>query len=607
MNVFDLIRRPVAAVSFILLASALSAFGGTNLVVWDTMKATAKWQVVPSNLMELEKDPLKSASDPGYYGRDYVFSGDVAVAVRSAAFIAYISRDSGRVYIKHGKLETAGETLDDTAKFPEQLERFFPFKPMLFGEIFVGTTKRVTDFELIRNTADEVVLRAEFGNGDAVTYSFGDNEIIEVKPAGSIKKVGFKGATEFVVAPGFVGDDLIFKPEDGERVSIPAENMLVNLLSGEGRMAVMTWPGKANVIATKQGDYLSSMEVETATGEPVFIAALSAPGIWHREKLGAEFLEKDKTLEWKAPFMAKWQTQLIEGNVKTTYAFRHAKGTVWRGVAGSYNYPVWFEGDKANFSLSKKVPAKGEAIIYFLEGDDTPSSVLTPVDVLKMTLGRPAADKILDVEGRKLRTHHGASGSNVHRACTCGYTEAIQAVFEKGEECDKKEFVDQSIQDMIYFVKAHLARIDEYRGFATNLTEYLHTAAKSNPALKEYLEDLEATVQQIPAEYENQKENMKSLEYAAELEKKTMALTGKKDPENLKRYMDLLKLWRGMGGAQDGVVAQYHILARKIFQDAGYNVASVGDAKALDVAQEIRARCKQILRNPDGYEIWADY
>jgi hypothetical protein len=369
---------------------------------------------------------------------------------------------------------------------------------------------------------------------------------------------------------------------------------------------VMTWPGKANVTATRHGDYLGAMEVETA-GEPIFIAALTAPGIWHREKLGAEFLEKDKTIEWKAPFMARWKTQLIEGNVKTSYAFRHAKGTVWRGVAGSYNYPVWFEGAKANFSLSKKVPPKGEAVIYFLEGEDTPAGVLTPVDVLKATLGRTMAAKILDVEGRKLRTHHGEAGSNVRRACTCGYTEAIQAVFEKGEECDKREFVDQSIQDMIYFVKAHVERIDEYRAFATNLTEYLRTTAKSNPELKEYLEDLEATSQQIPAEYENQKENMKSLEYAAELEKKTMALTGKKDPENLKRYMELLKLWRAMGGAQDFVVAHCHTVTRKIFQDAGYGCVGVRNEKAVEVAKEVMARCKQILRNPDGYEIWANY
>ena len=28
---------------------------------------------------------------------------------------------------------------------------------------------------------------------------------------------------------------------------------------------------------------------------------------------------------------------------------------------------------------------------------------------------------------------------------------------------------------------------------------------------------------------------------------------------------------------------------------------------AEEVAKEIRGRCRQCLRNPDGYEIWADY
>ena len=60
-----------------------------------------------------------------------------------------------------------------------------------------------------------------------------------------------------------------------------------------------------------------------------------------------------------------------------------------------------------------------------------------------------------------------------------------------------------------------------------------------------------------------------------------------------------------MGGAQDYLVAQCHTITRKLFQEAGYGC--VNEAKAVAAAQEIRARCRQVLRNPDGYEIWADY
>ena len=69
--------------------------------------------------------------------------------------------------------------------------------------------------------------------------------------------------------------------------------------------------------------------------------------------------------------------------------------------------------------------------------------------------------------------------------------------------------------------------------------------------------------------------------------------------------MELLKAWRDMGGAQDYVVAKCHTITRNLCQVAGYGCATLPPAVAL--AEEIRAACRQTLRNPDGYEIWADY
>jgi len=98
---------------------------------------------------------------------------------------------------------------------------------------------------------------------------------------------------------------------------------------------------------------------------------------------------------------------------------------------------------------------------------------------------------------------------------------------------------------------------------------------------------------------------MKSQEHASELARQTMALTVSKATNNLTAYMELLKAWRAMGGAQDYLVAQCHTITRKLFQEAGYGC--VNDPNAVLVAEEVRARCRQVLRNPDGYEIWADY
>ncbi len=98
---------------------------------------------------------------------------------------------------------------------------------------------------------------------------------------------------------------------------------------------------------------------------------------------------------------------------------------------------------------------------------------------------------------------------------------------------------------------------------------------------------------------------MGSSEYAGQLTRQTLALTSKKDPNNLKAYLELLKAWQAMGGAQDYVLAQCHTITRKLCQEAGY--AGVDQPKAVALAEEIRARCRQILRNPDGYVVWADY
>jgi hypothetical protein len=215
------------------------------------------------------------------------------------------------------------------------------------------------------------------------------------------------------------------------------------------------------------------------------------------------------------------------------------------------------------------------------------------------------AEGILDVAGRKLRTHHRRGGDGVHRACTCGCTEAIQAVFEAGQELAKKDYVKEALGDMNYFVECHVERIDEYRRFAEEMIQFLQAKKTASPELKPYLESLEQIVQQIPQEYSVQKENMKSPEHAAELSRQTMALTSSKGTNNLSAYMELLKAWRAMDNAQDYVVALCHTITRKLFQEAGYDC--INTATAVAVAQEVRARCRQALRNPDGYEIWADY
>ncbi len=589
-----------------------------NVVVWDTVARFADavdvadkagWKPVPTDLLTLEADPPKAASDPGYYGREYSFTGDAVVENRSLAAVFWSARGRVVIYSKANASLPGGAS----AANPGLGRRILEFTPLQTKT----QPARISLCELLRNADDEVALEVFFstrGSTDSsAVFVFGKTEIIEIKPAANMKGVSLLGAVAYGVVPGFVGDDLIFDPAEypsANTLCIPAENLFLGLLPGEEETLVMTWPkGKQQLKLGLNQEQPGKRLIESLDfdndQQGFYLAALGAPGIWHREELKPSYLEKDTAIHWKRPFPAKWKTQLTEAGVRTTFTFRESKGQIWRGVPGSYNYPVWFNGDDAFYHLSKKVPPQGESLIYFLEGEDTPLTVSTPVDILKATLGRSMSDSILDIAGRKLRTHHRRGGAGVHRACTCGCTEVIQAVFESGEEVTKKEYIKGALDDMIYFVQHHVERIEEYRRFADDTIKFLQAKGSSSPDLKAYVDRLEQIAEQIPQEYNVQKENMKSLDYADELAHQTIDLTSRKDPTNLKAYMELLKTWRAMGGAQDYVVAQCHAITRKLCQEAGYGC--VAQPQAAELAQEIRRRCRQCLRNPDGYEIWADY
>lgn len=590
----------------------------TNIVLWDAgsrfgeaadVEHRADWKAVPSEMFVFETEPAKAASDPGYYGREYSFKGDAVVENQSLAAVFWSAKGRVVIYSKT-KVAPPGGTAPESAGLGHKMIELLPL-------LTKSRPGPITRCEILRNAGDEVLLEAFFSVPGAAeisaVFSFGRSEIVEIMPGEKMQGVGLLSPIEYGIVPGFVGDDLIFGPTEfaaGDLLTLPSENVFVGLLKGEASELVMTWPkGSQRLQLRLASDPKGKRVVESVDfhndGQSLYLAVLSAPGLWHREELKPAFLEKDVTLGWKRPFAAKWKTQFTEVGVRTTFNFRESKDQIWRGVPGSYNYPVWFEGGKAVYHLSKKVPPKGESIVYFLEGQHTPLDMATPVDVIKATLGLPTSATLLDVAGRRLRTHHRRGGDGVHRACTCGCTEAIQAVFEAGQEVTRKDDVKEALADMNFFVRCHVERIQEYTKFAAGLIQFLQAQAKAVPDLKPFCDLLEQTVQQIHQEYSVQKENMKSLEHAEALTRQTLGLTDSKSPNNVKAYMELLKAWRAMGGAQDYVLAQCHTITRKLFQEAGYGCAK--DTSALAVAQEVRARCRKVLRNPDGYEIWADY
>ncbi|MBU6402417.1 MAG: hypothetical protein KGS61_19025 [Verrucomicrobia bacterium] len=600
-----------------LLTAGFRAQSATNVVLWDSstpfvdavhLDLRTTWRPVPENPFVLETNPLKSASDPGYYGRPYAFHGDAVVENARLTAVCWSTKGQVVLYPK-----TASAQPNGPLAAPALNPLVVSFAPLEDRSVPLA----IDHCEVVRNVGDEVVLEVFFSPQGtphlSATLALGKDMIVEIKPGPALKGIRVSSPIAQAIAPSFIGDDLLLNAADyptARTLSLPADDFLLGLLSGENGMLVMTWPkGGQRVRLQLAQPQAGRRQIESvdfdSDGRAVYLAVLSAPGLWHEENLSAAYLEKDTVSNWRRPFAARWKTELAEDSIPTTFTFRAAKGQVWRGVSGSYTYPVWFDGEKTCFHLSKKVPPTGQSIIYFEEGQDTPPSLTTPVDVLRTTLGMDLADAILDPEGRELRTHHRRGAVGVRRACTCGCTEAIQAVFEASREFDQRDYVAGAVDDMLYFVRHHVERINEYLRFAGAMTSYLQAQAAKSPALQTYLAGLERTVAQIPQEFNVQKQNMKSLDYADDLARQTLALTGRQDAANLKAYLDLGEAWRAMGGAQDYVLASCHCITRKLFQEASYGCVELPEA--VPVAREIRDRCRQCLRHPDGYEIWPDY
>jgi hypothetical protein len=577
-----------------------------NTLIWDTqspfgnkvdLRDRANWKIVPSNLLTLETNPSAAISDPSYYGREYSFKGDVVV--ENEHLITVFSSTKGRVVI-YSRADSSQKKLE---LIPLQLKA----KPA-----------SITLSRILQNTGDQAALEITFSAKEtednySAIFSFDKKQIVEIKPAENMKGISLLSPIEYGVVPSFIGDDLIFNPREYPSITtlhIPSDNLFLGLLEGRNNMLVITWPGRKQqmrlVLDNKERNprLVESVDFDN-DGKSIYLALLDAPGIWHKEQLKPSYLEKDVAVNWKRPFPAKWKTQLLEAGVKTTFKFRESKNKIWRAIIGHYPYPVWFEGENTFYRLGKKIPPKGESIIYFLERKSTPVSVSAPVDIMQETLGRQACDAILDLPGRKLRSHHRRPNLGIPGVATCACTAAIEVVFKAGQEVEKKDYVTATVDDMVYFVARHVERLGEYQDFARNMRSFLNLKAKSKPDLKPYFDSMQAITQKIPQEYNRQKENIKTLAYTAELTRQTKALTEKKNPKNLPAVLALGEKWRAMGGAQDEVLGKFHSITRDLFQQAGY--ACANQPQALEIAREVRGRCRKCLRNPDGYEIWPDY
>ncbi|MCB1128947.1 MAG: hypothetical protein KDM81_20785, partial [Verrucomicrobiae bacterium] len=308
---------PLVLIGSVVLMAAAPAFG---VVLWDTGSALTEgpspaqrgaWRAVPSELFVFETDPLKAASDPGYYGRDYSFKGDAVVETEHLALV--ISPTSNRVllYSKTHPLPPDGSA-GEAGTLGAVIAEIAP----VVGNAEAGRIRRV---EVLSNIGDEVMLEVGYGVAGspevALDFSCGRDAIVAVRPRATVSRIRVRSPIEYGVIPAFIGDDLVLGPDDfgpGGDLCPPVEKAFLGLLRGEDCELLLTLPGDSSqplVLRTAgrngDGNDPRTLELEISGDGGFYLGAVTAPGVWHREPLAAAFLEKDVAIERKPPFAAR--------------------------------------------------------------------------------------------------------------------------------------------------------------------------------------------------------------------------------------------------------------------------------------------------------------
>ena len=250
----------------------------------------------------------------------------------------------------------------------------------LHGQEGTGAARLETCEILAADPIEGAEIRAVFSAGEkrrAARCRFGRHGTVCITPEEGTTDVAILGAMALGVLPGRRLEDVLYRAEDyadRDEVFVPAENWFSGLLRDGNGIIACAWSGDGQRVNLRLGGDdrergIQAIEVET-DGKEVYVELLAAPGIWHRETPQLGYLEKDVVLDWRPPFEATYKTQLpVRGETTTprTFPFLWRRHSQIRPEIGYYIWPVWVKDGRAYVHLSKKVPPKGEFVIYPME------------------------------------------------------------------------------------------------------------------------------------------------------------------------------------------------------------------------------------------------
>jgi hypothetical protein len=445
------------------------------------------------------------------------------------------------------------------------------------------------------------VLNEEGDITEAISTGSRSRPFVEIKPAENVDRVYVKRNLHLALLPDRFADDLILDPHkySASSVLLPHTPFLIGLPAESGMILVITPSDKQEVwlIKGEEQGYFEGVEILTGN-ESVFVAFLPERDLWYRTEVVPDS-DGWKT-KWSSPFLAQWRIAVAG---KEKYYSR-----MWDEEALS-------RSSKPSLPIEEDFPELPDLSVIYAYGRswNTPLDIITPMDILRDTLGIDMLRDVLDIEGiRNYRT--AAQWVPLHDLLTSqenriwpkdspGWPEVldfspfypllvrIRMVARKGVEST----VTHLCEDILNSLKGLDNRIEEYEEFLDSLESLSVEQAASLSEVEQA-----ASLFRIEESIEDLRDELANLSIT-EIGEVSDSI------EAVKRYMgvgeelwdrdEFYRFWEISGVAlseRQKILKKYRDFVKKARNSASIIITEEPNTK--DMSEEIRRLTQNILR-----------
>ena len=181
------------------------------------------------------------------------------------------------------------------------------------------------------------VLRVRAGAAQA-DFSLGVSGFVRINPAKDAASLEVKTGARYAVLPDFFANDVVFDPVhlSMPRLTVPAENFLLQFLEGGNTIVMCIWPGRLKQTEAQTAPALTPDEAQEGPEpqvdlafvgggqarrisaariefqhKPVYVGIMEQKGLWQDENASALPGYTPTAIAWKRPFEARWRGDFI--------------------------------------------------------------------------------------------------------------------------------------------------------------------------------------------------------------------------------------------------------------------------------------------------------